>query len=295
MAEITRKRQGEMLQTVFAILQEYPDGLPAREVIAQAGERLGLTEFEASDYPNRPGVRRWDKTVRFTTISPVKAGWLVKERGLWILTPEGQEANKRLADPEQLMLEAVRLYRQWREATPAEQVAEPEPSDEAVEAVGLLEEAREDSWAEITAYVAAMNPYDLQHLVAALLRAMGYFVIWDAPPGPDHGIDVIAQADPLGAKGPRIKVQVKRQADRVTPEQLRAFLALLGEGDVGVFVSTGGFTKIADELGRQQERRRVTVLDVGRLTSGSPIYERIAEADRALLPLKPVHFLALEP
>jgi restriction system protein len=53
--------------------------------------------------------------------------------------------------------------------------------------VGLLEEAREDSWSEITAYLAAMNPYDLQHLVAALLKAMGYYVIWEAPPGTGPG------------------------------------------------------------------------------------------------------------
>jgi restriction system protein len=165
------------------------------------------------------------------------------------------------------MAEADRLYRQWRRDTPLDETTTAEPSDEAVEAVALLEEAREDSWSEITAYLAAMNPYDLQHLVAALLKAMGYYVIWEAPPGPDQGIDVIAQADPLGAKGPRIKV----------------------------YVSTGGFSKPADALGRQQERRTVTLIDVGQLFDlWVTHYERIGEPDRLLLPLKPVHFLALE-
>jgi restriction system protein len=49
MAEITRKRQGEMIRTVFEILLGQPEGLPAREVLAKAEDRLGLTEFEASD------------------------------------------------------------------------------------------------------------------------------------------------------------------------------------------------------------------------------------------------------
>ena len=124
------------------------------------------------------------------------------------------------------MAEADRLYRQWRRHTPLDAATIEEPSDEAVEAVGLLEEAREDAWGEISAYLAAMNPYDLQHLVAALLKAMGYHVIWEAPPGPDQGIDVITQADPLGAKGPRIKVQVKRRPDEpvivATPRLSRA-------------------------------------------------------------------------
>ena len=51
----TRKRQGEMLRTVFEILLGQSEGLPGREVLSKAEDRLGLTEFEASDYPNRPG------------------------------------------------------------------------------------------------------------------------------------------------------------------------------------------------------------------------------------------------
>jgi restriction system protein len=124
----TRKRQGEMLRTVFEILLGQPEGLPGREVLSKAEDRLGLTEFEASDYPNRPGVRRWEKTVRFATIGPVKAGWLVKDRGRWILTPEGQAAYERFTDPEQLMAEADRLYRQWRRDTPLDETTTAEPS-----------------------------------------------------------------------------------------------------------------------------------------------------------------------
>jgi hypothetical protein len=34
------------------------------------------TPFEASDYPNHPGVPRYEYIVRFSTIPFVKAGWL---------------------------------------------------------------------------------------------------------------------------------------------------------------------------------------------------------------------------
>jgi len=60
--------------------------------------------------------------VHFATISPVKAGWLLKERGRWILTPEGRTAYERIHDPKALMLEAVRLYQEWRRATDIETV-----------------------------------------------------------------------------------------------------------------------------------------------------------------------------
>ncbi len=70
-----------------------------------------------------------------------------------------------------------------------------------------------------------MRPYDFQKLVAALLEAMDYHVLWVAPPGPDRGIDMIAHTDPLGTTSPRIKVQVKRQADKkIDAHGLRAFI-----------------------------------------------------------------------
>lgn len=42
------------------------------------------------------------------------------------------------------------------------------------DASSTLEEAEETAWNEIEEYLKAINPYDLQKLVAALLRAMGY-------------------------------------------------------------------------------------------------------------------------
>ena len=50
----------------------------------------------------------------------------------------------------------------------------------------------EPAWAEISAHLRAMSPYEFQDLVAALVEAMGYHVAWVAPPGPDRGIDIIA-------------------------------------------------------------------------------------------------------
>jgi restriction system protein len=76
-----------------------------------------------------------------------------------------------------------------------------------------------------------MNPYEFQELVAALLRAMDYHIARVSPPGPDQGLDILGYTDPLGATGPRIKVQVKRRADKVTVDGLRAFMALLGSQD----------------------------------------------------------------
>lgn len=40
---------------------------------------------------------------------------------------------------------------------------------------------------------------------------MGYYIQSVAPRGKDGGIDIVAYTDPLGAKIPRIKVQVKHK------------------------------------------------------------------------------------
>jgi restriction system protein len=118
MAEITRRRVGELQRGVFKILRECPDGLPAKDVLERLEKIVPPTDFEKSDYPNRPGVRRFEKIVRFATIAPVKAGWLVKSKGRWTLTEEGKRAYDRFQDPEEFMGESGRLYRQWAESQP---------------------------------------------------------------------------------------------------------------------------------------------------------------------------------
>ena len=288
--EITRKRVGELQRGVIKILLDSLDGLPAKEVLRRLEQVVPPTEFEKSEYPNRPGVRRFEKIVRFATIAPVKAGWLIKSKGRWTLTEEGKKAYERFQDPEKFVKEGGRLYRKWAESRPDTAT---EVEEEGPDVTSTIEEAEEAAWAEIEKYLQTMPPYDFQNLVAALLRAMGYHVSWIAPPGPDKGIDILAHTDPLGTNAPRIKVQVKRRADKINPEGLRSFMAVLGDQDVGIFVSTGGFTSEAESEARTQERRTVTLVDLEKLFDLWVLhYEKVAEADKRLLPLKSVYYLA---
>ncbi len=290
MPETTRRRNGELVRALFEVIGESRDDLASKDALERLEDRVQVTPFEDADYPNRPGVRRFPKIVRFATIGPVKAGWMTKRRGTWAITDAGREALRRFPDPEQFFGEAMSLYQAWRAEQPdtAEEAEASQPS-----AAATLEEAEETAWAEVQAHLQSMSPYDFQDLVAALLEAMGYHVQWTAPPGPDRGIDILATTDPLGASSPRVKVQVKRRADSVAVDGLRAFLAVLGDDDVGIFVSAGGFTRAAELEARQQERRRVTLIDQERLFDlWVEYYERTAEASRQLLPLRSVSFLA---
>ena len=156
-----------------------------------------------------------------------------------------------------------------------------------------MREAEESAWNSIEEHLRNTSPYDFQNLVAALLRAMGDHVSWIAPPGRDGGIDILAHTDPLGISMPRIKVQVKRRTDKITGEGLRSFMAVLGDQDVGLLVSTGGFTREAETEARTQEKRKITLLGLEQLFDlWLEHYEKVEDRDKQLLPLKPVYFLA---
>jgi restriction system protein len=105
---------------------------------------------------------------------------------------------------------------------------------------------------------------------------------------------VIAFRDPLGTEGPRIKVQVKREQGKTDVKALRAFMSVLGDGDLGVFVTLGGFSSDA-EIEARMESRRVMLINRSRLLDlWIEHYEHIPDTRRNLLPLKPVYYLAHE-
>lgn len=293
MAKITKHRVGELLRQLFHILKKQPEGMKAADALAELAKNVAMTEHEAGEYET--GGRRFEKIVRFSTVTTVKAGWLVKDKGIWTVTPEGEAALLKYTDPEMFTRAAGQLYKKWKSAQPDPADSEVD-EDEAAEASATitLEEAEEMAWAEIETYLAAIPPYDFQELVAALLKAMGYHVSWIAPPGKDGGVDIIAYNDPLGTRPPRIKVQVKRNANspRIDVMGLRSFMAVLGDGDVGLFVALSGFTKDADYEARQSQRR-INLIDSHRLVELWTLnHAQLDDSARAKLPLKPVWFLA---
>lgn len=292
MANTSKRRTGELIRALFEILKAQPEGMKAAEALAALEKKVTLTPYEAGDYDT--GGRRFEKIVRFGTVAPVKAGWLVKDKGIWTLTPDGEAALHAYPDPEQFTKAGGQLYKKWKSAQPDAVEDEGESDEVEGSATITLEEAEEMAWSEIEAYLAAMPPYDFQELVGALLKAMGYHVAWIAPPGKDGGIDIIAYNDPLGTRPPRIKVQVKRNANspRIDVMGLRSFMAVLADGDVGLFVALSGFTKDADYEARQSHRR-ISLIDARRLVElWTTHYSQLDDSARVRLPLKPVWFLA---
>jgi restriction system protein len=295
MAEVTRKRTGELLRRLFEILENHPEGMQAGEAIREVKSSMVLTEYETGEYVS--GGQRIDKIIRFATIDCAKAGWMTKHKGTWFITDEGKAAYQKHTDPEDFYRNAVKLYHIWKATQPQQKQQDLDVEEVASEKSASItfEQAEEQAWSEIEQYLKQMNPYEFQELVASLLRAMGYHIAWIAPPGKDGGIDILAWTDPLGTKPPRIKVQVKRYSQNITVDGLRSFMAVLGDDDVGLFVTTSGFTKDAQDEARTQEKRKVTLLDLERLLDlWVQYYGKLDDAARRRLPLQPIYFLAPE-
>jgi restriction system protein len=292
MADITIQRTGELLRKLFEILITRPEGMRAKDVLDSLQARVELTEYEKGQFASGQGIR-FVRIVRFATIDLVKAGWLLKEKGWWTVTEQGKEAFQKYKDPAEFYRTAQKLYREWRINNPDTSDVEVEEKVDESQAAITYEEAEEQAWNEIEEYLRNMPPYEFQKLVASLLKAMGYHVTWVAPPGKDGGIDILAWNDPLGTKPPRIKVQVKREQVSVNVSVLRSFMALLGDSDVGIFVSTGGFTKDSQEEARTQQSRQVTLVNLERLYElWIEHLDKFDEEARDLFPLKPIYFIA---
>ena len=137
--------------------------------------------------------------------------------------------------------------------------------------------------------IAKLGPFQLQDLMAGILRAMGYRTTVSKP-GPDRGVDIFASPDGLGLEEPRIFVEVKHRAGAMGPQDIRTFTGGRNSGDRCLYLSTGGFTK---EARYEAERSRmpltlIAMPDLRELLVS--IYEGLDPATRALVPMRKVYW-----
>ncbi|WP_299942534.1 restriction endonuclease [uncultured Microbulbifer sp.] len=180
-------------------------------------------------------------------------------------------------------IEAFLTIFEGRTVTPSEEeVAETETTQLKDETVAQSHELIKDK-------VAALLPEDMEELVAAILRAMG-FNAKVSPKGPDRGVDVIASPDGLGLTQPRIKAEVKHRDGAMGAPAIRGFIGTLREGDSGLFVSTGGFSREA----RYEADRSTFTLTLVDLDDLADLivshYDNFDLEGRALVPLVRIYW-----
>lgn len=170
---------------------------------------------------------------------------------------------------------------------PAVAVAIPTEVEEADPFASLPDEAA----LRIADRIGKLGWSDMQRLVAAVLRAMGYRTEV-APTGPDRGQDILASPDGFGFQQPRIAVEVSTGWAKIDAPALRSFLGGRHKDDRGLYVSTGGFTKDAYYEGDRATipLKLMTLEDLSRAVIDN--YERFDSEGRALLPLTRLYWPA---
>lgn len=132
--------------------------------------------------------------------------------------------------------------------------------------------------------ILSLDWEQMQELVAALLRSLGYRTIVSAA-GADRGRDILASRDGFGFEAPRIVVEVKHRRGAMGAPEVRAFLGGRHSEDRGLYVSTGGFTREA----QYEAERATTVTYLMNLDSLARAlidqYDSLDGKGRALLPL----------
>lgn len=288
MREISKERIGTLMQTALKGIAAGGGQLPVRDVLRYVEQHMALTEYEKQRY-EKSGYVRWESLVHFYSIDCMKAGWLRKNKGIWYITEEGRSVLD--LPPEEFIRQAQAKYREWR-SRQEEQVVEADQEEEITRRTAY-EQAISVARKEIEDYINALDPYEFQDLVAALLRGMGYYTPFISPQGKDGGFDILAYRDPFGSTTPRIKVQVKHRSQKVTVKEVRELVSLLNkEGEMGLIVSSGGFTSDA-EAEIRRSARHIEKMDLNSLIElWETYYDKMSEEDRAYMPLRRVAFLA---
>ena len=114
----TQKVRPLAARLIFAalnILKENGGEMRGKLVVEEVEKRVKLGEWEKQRY-ERTGNIRWRSVLQFYTIDLTKAGFLIKKKGIWFLTPEGESALK--LGEAGLLDAATKAYREWSQKNP---------------------------------------------------------------------------------------------------------------------------------------------------------------------------------
>ena len=285
------------IYAAFNILKENGGELRGKDVVDKIRESVDFNDYEKHRY-EKTGYIRWESILHFYTIDCMKAGFLRKNKGLWILTNEGEEAIK--LGSERLLSTATKIYREWDAKRKKEDNSKDEEddlpeiqTDKGQAQQAIIDQLEENAITGIRNFILRKNPYEFQDLVAALLNSMGYHISDVAKRGPDGGIDIIAYNDPLGTTQPRIIVQVKhRPSSSISSDEIQKLAGTLKRtSDVGIFVTSGDFSKPAEKEARNS-REHIELIGFDRLVAlWTEYYSKLDDEQKNMLPLQPIYFL----
>lgn len=278
--------------TLLLLSQQDGGSMQFSELKKRLPTLIDFDEWEMFMYP-KTGELRWVVNLQYYSIDLVKSGYLIKNKGEWVITDEGRKALKKYHKEPFLLFEDTHArYAEWEKNNRNAKGCE-EDEEALIDSVPnnvVLENIKQQANDDVRAYIEQRTPYEFQDMVAAVLRAMGYYTPFVAPKGKDGGVDVIAYSDPLGAMKPILKVQVKHYSIS-NPVSVDVIHKIIGvaEKDTPIIVTSGRFTEDARVTARQKNVRLIDGTEFIELWI--EYYSQLSEDDKLLMPIEPVYFI----
>ncbi|MEM6677134.1 MAG: restriction endonuclease [Pseudomonadota bacterium] len=169
---------------------------------------------------------------------------------------------------------------------PMEDVEEGADDDAATVSVSRQAEETTGDFV-IRRVMAELSGHEFEDFVAHLLECMGYTTRVTQKSG-DGGVDVIAHMDALGFQPPIVKVQCKRTTSQTGRPDVDQLLGTLGDGEYGLFVNLGSYSRSAVELERNRAKLRLIDGDEF-VTVFLENYGSLSPRYRSMIPLKQIY------
>ena len=232
-------------------------------------------EGDADEYPNRRGVEWLGHFPRndFSQSALNEIGafitiFLVKKHPAEFLSKVG------LADADQTEI-------------PSDDVGDEGADDDtATVAVSRQAEVTTSDFV-IRKIMGGVTGYEFEEFVAHLMECIGYTARVTSRSG-DGGVDVIAHMDALGLQPPIIKVQCKRTTSQTPRPEVDQLLGTLGEGEYGLFINLGSYSRSSVEL--ERNRGKLRLIDGEQFVDMVlEHYHNLAPRFRSMIPLKQIY------
>ena len=107
----SRELASKVIFAAFQILKRSGGQAPGREVIAEIEKSVELDDWAKEVY-EKSGYVRWQSILHFFSIDCIKAGYLIKKKGTWYSTPEGEKAME--LGSVAFLDTAAKAYRKWK-------------------------------------------------------------------------------------------------------------------------------------------------------------------------------------
>lgn len=230
----------ELMNPTLRALHDLGGSASIQELAEQVVELLRPTPEVAQQLHGESGQTELEYRLAWARTYLKQFGLITNsERGVWALTPKGQEVEE--VDPR----EVVRFVQQQQRDRPrAVKNIQRRPED----TTGELEREEEGlAWREhLLGILLDMDPAAFERLCQRLLRESGFIEVEVTGRSGDGGIDGHGIIRVAGLISFTVLFQSKRYRDNIGPSIVRDFRgAMIGRADKGLLITTGGFTREA--------------------------------------------------